>query len=48
MKTGPGVSEKMEDYEFLYMYTAQGQGQTTPGDKNLIVTKRICYLDHTL
>ena len=47
---GQAVSEKkmFKDYDILYMYIAQGQGQITLGDKILIVTERICYFDHTL
>ena len=50
VKTGQAVSEKtmFKDYEILYMYIAQGQGQITQEDKILIVTKRVCYFDHTL
>ena len=50
MKVGPVVSEKktLKDYNILYMYTAQGQGQIIPGYKNLIVTLSVCYFDHTL
>ena len=29
------------------MYKAKGQGQITPGDKSLIVTKRVCCFHHT-
>ena len=49
VKTGQGVSEKktFKYYEILYMYIAQGQGQITQ-DKILIVTKSVCYFDHTL
>ena len=48
VKTGQAVSEKktFKDYEILYMYIAQGQGQITQEDKILIVTKRVCYFDH--
>ena len=49
VKVGQVVSEKMfKDYEILYMYIAQRQGQITQKDKILIVTKRVCYFDHTL
>ena len=50
MKTGQAVSEKkkFKDYEILYMYIAQGQGQITQEDKILLVTKSVCYFDHTL
>ena len=50
MKIGQAVSEKktFKDYKTLYMYIAQGQGQITQEDKILIVTKRVCYFDHTL
>ena len=49
-ETGHAVSGKktFEDYEILYMYIDQGQGQMSLGDKNLIATKRVCYFDHTL
>ena len=35
VKIGQAVSEKkmFKDYEILYMYIAQGQGQITPGTK---------------
>ena len=39
VKTGLAVSEKKKDNAILYMYVAQGQGQITPGDKILIVTR---------
>ena len=49
VKIGLAVLEKMfKDYEILYMYKAQGQGQITLGDKILIVPLRVCYFDHTL
>ena len=50
MKIGQAVSEKktFKDYEILYMYIAQGQGQIIEEDKILIVTKRVRYFDHTL
>ena len=50
VKNGQTVSEKktFKDYEILYMYIAQGQGQIAPGDKVLIVTKRVYYFDYTL
>ena len=50
VKIGQAVSEKktFKDYVILYMYTAQGQGQITLRDKIMIVTKRVCYFDHTL
>ena len=50
VKIGQAVLEKklFKDYEILYMYIAQGQGQITLGDKILIVTERVCYFDHTL
>ena len=35
-----------KDYEILYMYIAQGQGQITPGDKIFVVTKNVCYFDY--
>ena len=43
VKTGQAVSEEkmFKDYEILYMYIAQGQGQITQADKILIVTKRV-------
>ena len=49
MKIDQAVSEKrrFKDYVSLYMYIAQGQGQTL-GDKILIVTIGVCYFDHTL
>ena len=31
----------------LYMYIAKGQGQITSGDKIFVVTKSVCYFDHT-
>ena len=47
---GQAVSEKktFKDHKILYMYTALGQGQITLGDTIFIVTKRVCYFDHTL
>ena len=49
VKIGQTVSEKaFKDYAILYMYIAQAQRQITPGDKFFIVTKRVCYFDHTL
>ena len=50
VKIGQAVSQKkrFKDYEILYMYTAQGQGQVTPGDKIFVVTKSACYFDYTL
>ena len=49
MEIGQAVSKKMfRDYEILYMYITQGQGRITQEDKILIVTKRVCYFDHTL
>ena len=43
------VSEKktFKEYNVLYMYLAQGQGQIIPGDKLLTVTNRVCFFDHT-
>ena len=42
------VSEKtFKDFEILCMY-AQKQGQITPGYKSFVVSKRVCYFDHTL
>ena len=47
MKIGQSVSKKtFKDYNILYMYIAQGQGQITPGDKTFVVTKSVCYFDH--
>ena len=48
VKIGQAVSEKktFKDYEILYMYIAQGQGQITPGDKIFVVTKNVCYFDY--
>ena len=50
MKFGQAVSEKktFKDFDILYMYIAQGQGQMTPRDKIFVVTRSICYFDHTL
>ena len=49
-RPGPAVLEKktFKDYEILYMYIAQGQGQITKRDKIFIVTERASYFDHTL
>ena len=49
MKISKAVSEKktFKDYQILYMFIAQGPGQITQ-EKFLIVTKRVCYFDHTL
>ena len=30
------------------MYTATGQGQTTPGDKSLMSTETSCHFGHLL
>ena len=50
MTIGQAVSEKkmFKDYEILYVYIAQGQGQLTLADKILIVIERVCYFDYTL
>ena len=50
VKIGQAVSEKktFKDYDILYMYIAQGQGQITPGDRIFVVTKSVCYFDNTL
>ena len=50
VKIGQAVSEKktFKDYEILYIYISQGQGQITKENKILIVTKSVCYFDHTL
>ena len=49
VKIGQSVSGKtFKDYEIIYMYIAQGQGQIIHVDKMLIFTKRVCYFDHTL
>ena len=50
LKIGQAVSEEktFKDYDILYMYIAQGQGQIIQEDKILIVTKRVCYFDRTL
>ena len=50
LKIFQAVSEKKtyKDYEILYMFIAQGQRQITQEDKILIVSKRVCYFDHTL
>ena len=50
VKIGQAVTEKktFTDYKILYMYIVQGQGEITQEDKILIVTKRVCYFDHTL
>ena len=49
-KIGQAVSEKktFKDYVILYMCIAQVQGQITLGNKILIVTKRVCYIDQTI
>ena len=43
------VSEEQtfDDYTILYMSIAQGQGQITPGNKLLTVTKNIYNCNHT-
>ena len=48
VKIGPAVSEKKtsKDYMILYLYIAQGQMQTTPEGKILILTKKIYYFNH--
>ena len=50
VKIDQAVSEKktFKDYDILYMYVAQEQGQLTPGDKIFIATKSVCYFDHIL
>ena len=50
VKIGQAVSEEktFKDYNILYLYTAQGQGQITQGYKILTVIERVCYFDHTL
>ena len=50
VKIGQAVSEKttFEDYHILYMFIAQEQGQINPRDKIFVVTKSVCYFDHTL
>ena len=50
MKIGRAVSEKktFKDYQILYKYIAQGQGQIAQEVNILTVTKRVCYFDHTL
>ena len=53
MKSGEidqAISEKktFQDFEILYMYIAQEQGQLTPRDKISVVTKSVGYFDHTL
>ena len=47
VKIGSCFREEDIDYENLYMYIVQEQGQITPGNKILIVTKRVYYFDHT-
>ena len=49
MKIGQAVSEKklFKDYDILFMYIAQGQGQITSGDTIFVVTKSVCYFDLT-
>ena len=37
-----------EQGQILYMYISQEQGQITPMDKIFVVTKSVCYLNHTL
>ena len=46
MKIGQAVSEKktFKDYEILYMYIAQGQGQITLEDRILTVTEGFATL----
>ena len=50
VKIGQAVSENkmFKDYEILYMYIAQGQGQIIQRNKSLTVTKMFCYFHHTL
>ena len=50
VKIGQAVSEKkkFKDYDILYMYIAQGQGQITPGDICFVITTSVYYFDHTL
>ena len=50
LKITQAVSEPKTfiNYTILYMYIAQGQGQITPGDKILIVTKIFYYSNLTL
>ena len=48
VKTAQVVSEKtLKNHTILYMYVAQGQGQTIPGDKILIEIKKCYYFYHT-
>ena len=50
MNSGQADSENkmFKDYKIAYMYIVQGQGQISPGNKILILIKRVCYFDHTL
>ena len=50
VKIGQAVLENktFTDYEILYMYIAQAQGQIALWNKILIVTGRVGYSDHTL
>ena len=49
VKIAQAVSKKktFKDYTILNMYIAQRQGQITPGDRILIVTKIFYYFNHT-
>ena len=49
IRIGQAFSEKktFKDYAILYMYIVQRQGQMTPRDTILIVTKMVCYSDQT-
>ena len=49
-KNGQAVSENklLKNFEIFYMYKAQWQVQLTPWDRSLIITKRVCFFDHTL
>ena len=50
MKIGQAVLEKktFKDFTILYLYIAQEQGQIDSIGKNLIVTKKLHYFNHTL
>ena len=50
VKIGQTISKKtFKDYGILYMYEYSPEARTdNPGSQILIVTKRVCYFDHTL
>ena len=48
VKIGPAVLEKKTFKDYKILYIAQGQEQITLWNKNLTVTERVRYFEHTL